>query len=216
MQDTRKNILEILKERGQATVDQIVDSLQNEHGQAITAVTVRHHLNILQQSGFISEPELRHRNSPGRPQHMYALSAKARDLFPHNYRNLILHLLDQLKQQLPPDGVNVIFEGVAQSMASQAMIDGASMSERLDAIIDYLNTQGYNASWELGNDGYLLHTHNCPYHHLSAETDTICNMDFKLIAALVGAAPRRISQQAHGDTSCTYLIPVHIGQGSKS
>lgn len=212
MQDTRRNILDILKERGQATVDEIVDLLQSQYAQAITAVTVRHHLNILQQTGLVTEPELRHRSSPGRPQHMYALSDKARDLFPHNYRNLIALLLDQLKQQLPPEGVNVIFEGVAQTMAAQAMVEGASMNERLDAIVDYLNVQGYRAEWEQVADGYLLHTHNCPYHHLSAETDTLCNMDFKLIATLVGSVPRRLSQQARGDTSCTYLIAAPVTQ----
>lgn len=208
MQDTRRHILNILKERGHATVEEIVDLLKNNFGQAITAVTVRHHLNILQQDGLITEPELRHRSTPGRPQHIYALSDKALDHFPNNYKNLLSMLIMQLKHQLPANGVNVIFEGVANHMASQIKIDDINVEAKMDAVVEYLNQNGYNASWESSKDGIILLTRNCPYHHISERDDTLCHMDMHLISTLVGAVPRKMSSMAHGDGTCSYLIPV--------
>ena len=81
MQETRQHILEILREIGQATVDDVVRALCERRGE-ITAVTVRHHLTRLQEDGLITAPELRHRNTPGRPQHVYKLTEKAQQHFP--------------------------------------------------------------------------------------------------------------------------------------
>jgi predicted ArsR family transcriptional regulator len=207
MQDTRKNMLDILKDRGQATVEDIVDLLRERFNQAITAVTVRHHLSVLQQQGLIAEPVLRHRSTPGRPQHIYRLSEKAQDIFPNNYRRLVSHLISELREQLPENGINVIFEGVAEQMAVDAGIPALPLAERMDAIVLYLNEQGYEASWEANHEGVIIHTRNCPYHHISNRDDTLCQMDFKLIAALVGSVPRRIGRMAEGDPTCAYLIP---------
>ena len=47
MQATRQRILEILKERGAATVEQLATELE------LTPVTIRHHLDILRRAGLV-------------------------------------------------------------------------------------------------------------------------------------------------------------------
>lgn len=209
MQETRQHILEILHEAGQATVDDIVIELRKRRGE-ITAVTVRHHLARLQQEDLITAPQLRHRSSPGRPQHVYALTDKARDHFPNNYQRLAAGLLNQIKFQLPPDGVNVILEGVATEMAAEANIANAPMEERLKQVVDYLNSHGYNAEWERADGGFVLHTSNCPYHQVSQTSQSLCEMDMRLVSSLLGVVPRRIARIAEGDSSCSYMIPQDI------
>ena len=205
MQETRRYILDILRRRGQATVDDIVDELQKRRG-TITAVTVRHHLMRLQEAELITSPELRRRSSPGRPQYIYALTEKAKEHFPNNYQRLAGGLLDALQAHLPADGVNVILEGVADRMASEAFIPDAPMPDRLDVVVDFLNESGYEASWERAEDGYILHTLNCPYHQLAAETDMLCRMDMRLITALIGSVPRKLQRVAEGANRCSYFV----------
>jgi predicted ArsR family transcriptional regulator len=154
MQQTRLAILEIIKHRGQATVDDIVDELQ-QRSTAITPVTVRHHLKLLLEEGLITAPDMRRRATPGRPRYIYALTSKARDLFPNNYENLTLHLLDTLRHHVPADGVNVIFEGVADRMAAAFDCDPCTFEERLDRAVAYLNANGYDARWESSTDGVV-------------------------------------------------------------
>lgn len=206
MQETRQHILEILRERGEATVDDIVAQLQKRRGK-ITAVTIRHHLLRLQEENLITEPQLRHRSTPGRPQHVYALTEQAHAYFPNNYQRLAAGLLDQIRANLPPQSVNVILEGVAQGMAKEAQIPDLPLPQRVDLAVEYLNGRGYNAYWERVADGYVLHTNNCPYHEVAKSTSALCEMDMRLIASLMGIVPRRIGHVAEGDTTCAYLIP---------
>ncbi len=208
LQQTRRYILDILRDRGEATVDEIVDCLQELRGKVITPVTVRHHLHLLQQEALVVSPVLRRRPSPGRPQHVYALTEKAQEFFPTNYESLAERLIVQLEKQLPPATVNVIFEDVAQSIASELKFDGLLFEERLSLAVELLNRQGYDAAVESSPDGYLLHTRNCPYHHLAHVTQTLCEMDMRLVSYLTGVIPRRVSRMAEGDTSCSYLLPV--------
>ncbi len=212
MQQTRQHILEILKEKDQATVEEIVRALSGRIGD-ITAVTVRHHLEILRGDGFVAAPEIRRRTTPGRPQHLYALTDKALDLFPNNYRGFADELLLQLKAQLPSRQVNVILEGVADQMVTSAQIADTPMPLRLNQVVGYLTEQGYNASWDKNEKGYILHAGNCPYHHLAVEHRELCEMDTHMIAQLLGGVlPRRIKHMASGDESCAYLIPAKNAQ----
>jgi predicted ArsR family transcriptional regulator len=206
MQDTRRHILDILKERGESTVDDIVEELQKRRGN-ITAVTVRHHLTRLQEEQLITTPQLRHRSAPGRPQHVYMITDEAKEYFPNNYQPLVTRLLEQLGEHLPQNQVNVIFEGVADQMAAEASILEAPLQERLDQVVSYLNEHGYNAHWEKHLDGYVLRTINCPYHHISEKNQSLCEMDMRLIASLLGVVPRLMERMAIGDSSCAYLIP---------
>jgi predicted ArsR family transcriptional regulator len=207
MQETRQHILDILRESGEATVDEITEGLRTRRGKDITAVTVRHHINLLQQEHLIMSSELRRRNTPGRPQHVYILTDKASDHFPNNYHQLAVGLLHQMRMQLPPASVNVILEGVADDMANSALITSTKLEDRLNMAVGFLTENGYEASWESVATGYMLHTHNCPYHHISQDTDLLCGMDMRLVSSLIGVVPRISARMIDGDKQCSYFIP---------
>ena len=127
MQTTREKILKYLKEKGEATVDELSSVLGG-----LTSVTVRHHLDILRGDGFVSDPMIRHRATPGRPQYAYTLTGKASEHFPKNYRDLAGHLMDEMRLCPPPQGVNVFFEGVASRMSALAPppVPGEALDQR--------------------------------------------------------------------------------------
>src|SRR4051812_20628375 len=122
MQETRQYILDILREKGQATVDELVGDLQQRRGTAITAVTVRDHLNELLKEELITTTDLKHRDSPGRPQHVYVLTEAAVEHFPNNYQPLVNHLLEHLSNAFSGKEINVLFEDIADNMAANAAI----------------------------------------------------------------------------------------------
>ncbi|MBE2183274.1 MAG: hypothetical protein IAE89_07600 [Anaerolineae bacterium] len=207
MQETRRLILDILRHRGFATVDEIVEHLREQRGDEITSVTVRHHLTRLQEEDLIAAPQLRRRSSPGRPQHVYTLSSKAREQFSNNYQHIFCALLDEIRNQLSPTGVNVLLEGVTNRWSQEAGIGDVPMCDRMNLAVDYLNQHGYDAQWEMSPEGYILHTANCPYHAIVSHNEALCEMDLRLVASLVNAVPRRLAHISSGDTSCSYLIP---------
>lgn len=202
MQDTRKSILDYLKEHGEATVDELAEVL------GLTSVTVRHHLDILRGEALVADPAIRHRSTPGRPQYSYSLTPKASEHFPKNYCDLAGKLIDEMKAGVEPDRVNVIFEGVARRLALTAPppVPGEPLPHRLDRTMDFLNQQGYVARWEETEGGYLLHTCNCPYEALAEGNPELCSMDLNLVGDLLGRLPERVSRVVEGAGSCAYLI----------
>ncbi len=213
MQQTRRDILEILRRRGQSTVGDLVEELTRRRGK-ITSVTVRHHLGRLQEEGLVANAELRRKNSPGRPQHIYSLTDRADAYFPNNYQRLVSSMLAEMRRQLPDDGVNVILEGVAQQWAEESTVADLPVQRRMDAVVEYLSTQGYEASWESAPEGFILHTSNCPYHLVAEGNLALCEMDMRLVASLVGAVPRRLTRMKMGDDTCSYLIPASADESS--
>jgi predicted ArsR family transcriptional regulator len=206
MQQTRRFILEILKERKEATIDEIVAELSDRIGK-ITAVTVRHHLEILRGDGLVAAPSVRRRSAPGRPQYVYGLTERAADMFPNNYQGLASGLLEQIKDQLPAEQVEGIMNGIADQMITSAMIPDAPLETRLEHAVTFLNNNGYTASWTRDRDGHVLSVVNCPYEQVACRNSEVCKMDKRLIEGLIGAPARRVSWRWEDEREmCAYRI----------
>ncbi len=202
MQATRQRILEILKERHAATVEELAHELE------LTPVTVRHHLDILRSEGLIQAPQVRRRDSPGRPQHVYALTEAADAYFPKNYAGFTNLMLHEMRDQVEPEKMRSILDGMATRLAAQvpAAAPAETLPQRMDRVVSFLNSQGYEARWEPTDGGCLVHAHNCPYHDVARENVEPCVMDATLIAQLTGSTPQRV-QWSFGEANyCTYLI----------
>ncbi len=203
MQKTRQRIIEYLKRHGQATVDELSEALDH-----LTAVTVRHHLNVLRREGLVAPPEIQHRRTPGRPKYVYRLTEKAEALFPHNVSTLTGHLLSEVKNLLDAQQIDVLFEAIAERMAESIPPgpEGEPMDARLERLVAYLNEQGYEAHWEPHPEGFVLYTSNCPYRGVSEEHEELCTMDMHYISRALGKIPRRLEHLMEGSFSCAYLI----------
>lgn len=210
MQGTRQAILKILKENGQATVDQLSGQLN------LTPVTIRHHLDILRSEGLVQAPKVKRRQTPGRPQHVYSLTEQASNFFPKNYVAFADATLHELREHVSPETMDSIVHGVARRMASDAPqpIPGEAFADRLRRVVDFLNKKGYVARWEPNERGYLLHTANCPYQGLTQQHAAPCVMDMTLVAELLGTQPKRLNWMSAGDDTCTYLVQAPNGQHS--
>jgi predicted ArsR family transcriptional regulator len=206
MQQTRRHILEILKERKEATIDEIVVELSDRIGK-ITAVTVRHHLEILRGDGLVGAPTVRRRSAPGRPQYVYTLTERAADMFPNNYQGLASGLLEQIKGQLSAEKVDDILGGIAENMIAAAMVPDAPIEIRLDHVVAFLNHNGYTASWSRERNGHTLSIINCPYEQISCSNAEVCAMDKKMIEGLVGAPTQRVSWRWEDERDvCVYIV----------
>jgi predicted ArsR family transcriptional regulator len=205
MQQTRRHILDILKEQKEATIDEIVKALSERIGK-ITAVTVRHHLEILRGDGLVAAPTVRRRSAPGRPQYVYALTERAADHFPNNYQGLASGLLEEMKTQLPASRVREILEGVAGQMAEAAMVPDGPLAVRLEHAVAFLNSCGYTASWMMNGGNPVLSVSNCPYEQVSCSNPELCKMDETLIQSMIGVSTKRLTSQLDGKDACTYVF----------
>jgi len=210
MQPTRGTILEILKEQGQATVDEMAKQLK------LTPMTVRHHLNVLQSQGLVAIAELRHRRSAGRPRQVYTLTEEGNDLFPTSYHRLADCLMDEIKELVNEDQIRRILQRIGEKMAAEAPDTlGLPMEERVIAVSEFLTDKGFISRWEKLEDGYALHQFNCPYRRVARDHAEVCHMDLALISTLLGVKPKRVHGTASAGDHCTYFVPVDLTADEK-
>jgi predicted ArsR family transcriptional regulator len=202
MQTRRQEILTILKQKGEATVDELAEKLD------LTPVTVRHHLDILRADGLVEAPAVRRRRGPGRPQYVYTLTEAAADHFPQSYDSFTNDLLTEVKSQVGPEATKEIFANISQRRLQNApKIDpDAPLGTRLDQLTEYLTELGYIASWEHKEDGWYIYASNCPYQNVSRQHPELCGVDQFLMEQLAGTkliSLQRISEGAH---ICIYQV----------
>ncbi len=202
MQATRYRILEIIKEQGDVTVAELAQQLD------MAPVSVRHHLDVLQGENLIASPRVRRTGTVGRPEQIYILTEAAEEFFPSNTENLAVALLDELKTMLPGPALGVIFERMADKMAAEAnpLPANATVKQRLDNAVDFLNERGYLARWEQDGDAFVLFTLNCPYSGVADRHRELCRMDQRLIGQLLGHSPMPITRLSEGGCRCAYQV----------
>ncbi len=205
MQATRERILNILKERGQATVQELSSTLD------LTTVTIRHHLDTLRREKLVAAPEVLHRKAPGRPQHVYRLTEEASDFFPKRYETLTDMILAELREHLSEEEVENLMARIGKRIASEVRIPtGASFEERVVVAVEFMDLRGYMAHWERDDDGqYLVHVANCPYEGVARRHSEVCKIDHTLLTELLGPRLAELERIADPPHHCTYFIRLH-------
>lgn len=207
MQNTRQEILNILKEEKQVTVEDLAGRLR------LTPMTIRHHLNVLQAQNLVAASKVRHLHKVGRPRLMYALTEAADELFPQGYDDLALHLLSEVKDTLGAEETRSILERIATRVAGEAPspVAGQSFAERLEQICNFMNSRGFLFRWEKTDEGYVISNANCPYRQVVLQHGELCLMDSFLLERLLGVRPRPLSSVRDGDAACTALLVPPAG-----
>jgi predicted ArsR family transcriptional regulator len=202
MQSTRQEIVRILKEERQATVEDLAERLE------LTPMTIRHHLNVLQAQNLVVATEVRRSQKVGRPRLVYTLTETADDLFPQGYGKLASYLVSEVKETMSAEEAQAIFSRVAERVAQDAPapVEGRSFEERLDKAAAFMEEQGFIVRWEKTDEGYIFTNINCPYRRVTREHGEICLMDTALITRLLGVEPKRLSSEQRGEAPCSYLL----------
>jgi DeoR family suf operon transcriptional repressor len=202
MQTRRQEILTILKQEGEATVDELAGTLD------LTPVTVRHHLDILRAEGLVEASAIRRRRGPGRPQYVYTLTAEASSHFPMDYDGLSNELLEEIKSTLGPDAMRTILDSIADRRLEQAPEFDSDLSteERLERLVDFMVERGHLASLEKNDGGWFLHASNCPYQNVATHHPELCSIDLFLMKRLSGLRVTCRQRIADGAHSCIYEI----------
>jgi predicted ArsR family transcriptional regulator len=208
MQETRQQILTILKEKGAGTVDELATSLD------LTPITVRHHLSILLGEGYLSAQQVRRK--VGRPHYVYNLTDKASDLFPQGYHLLTDRILDEVKAMVGQDGMREILSRLADKLAASIgpQITDGTLEERLDQAARLLVKEGFLAKWERTPDGYVFYELNCPYRRVIQRHPEVCTMDQHFLSEVLHIGVEKIDCIVGGGDRCSYR--VHTEQQNRT
>jgi len=200
--NTRRQILEYLKVHGRATVDEIATAA------GITSMGVRRHLLALENADLV-KMELE-RRPMGRPTHVYQLTESADALFPKNYHQLALNLLDSLVETDGAQKITQLFERRKEKLlaAYAPRMEGKDLEGRVAELARIMTENGYMADWKKFDEGFVITEHNCAIFQIAQKFDQPCLYELAFIKDLLG---RRVEvtrefHMASGDTCCAYII----------
>jgi len=200
IQDTRWGILQHLRERGQASAQELGKAL------GMSPVSIHYHLNVLQREGFVEPQPVR--RSIGRPHYVYSLRESARELFPQSYHRLADRLLYALKSRLSKQEISELFARIADKIAAEhaLTLDGKSLDKKLDALIELMGEEGFLARAEKVGGQLRLTQYGCPYYYVAERHPEVCELDLNLISAALLAPVERQGCVLNGDDVCTFLV----------
>jgi DeoR family suf operon transcriptional repressor len=200
--ETRRTILRTLKRRGEARADELAALLE------VTASAMRQHLTALEAEGLVTHHQVK--GSPGRPKHVFHLTAAADGLFPKAYGELTTELLDYV-QEADPALVESIFAKRRQRRieGAQARLAGKPFAERVTELGRILDEDGYLAEVEPmeGGAGFRIVEHNCAILSVASKYGLACSSELEFIrAALPDADIDRVKHMMAGAYVCAYEV----------
>jgi predicted ArsR family transcriptional regulator len=204
MGNTRNQVLQHLLNQQRSTINELADAV------SIDPISVRHHIAKLEGDGLIDSIEERH--GVGRPRRQYFLTEAGMELFPGRTIHFTNELLEQLKDQLSDEAYQTLFDKMAASISdnylSDADFENLTLDQRLDLIQTWLTNEGYTVQVERTENEILVKESSCPYYYVGRRHGEVCTIDKRLIAKVLSAEPERTSCLLHGDSHCTYVVPL--------
>jgi len=198
------DVLAILKVRGSSSLSDVARQL------GVSKQGALRHLEALQARGLVEVTSESH-HGPGRPGHVYRLTAAAREHFPSRNRELAVELVDFMEGSQ----VERFFARRAGRMEAEyaARTSGQDLEERTRQLARLTNEQGHMTEVAEGPNGSLELRHcNCPIQDVAARTGHPCQHELDLYRRLLKAKVERSSWVGAGDTSCTYQITANEGK----
>jgi predicted ArsR family transcriptional regulator len=198
---TRRQILDLLKKRGGMTAKDLGESL------GITSMAVRRHLSALERDDLIAAATVR--RPMGRPTYVYSLTALADDLFPKNYPQLMISLLEDLKSLDGEEKIDQLFRRREERLyaAYAPRMEGKDLALRVQEVARIFDENGsLSESGQAVNGCFRLTWHNCAIHKISERFPQPCAHEESLLRRLLEADVTRTEHQAKGDRYCCYVI----------
>ncbi|MBS1848252.1 MAG: MarR family transcriptional regulator [Actinobacteria bacterium] len=200
----RRNVLIALKERGEASADDLAESLH------ISPSAVRQHLTGLRSAGFVeTRPE---RGRPGRPVDLYHSTRRGDAVFAPSDGSLTLELLQDLEAE-DPRIIDRVFQRREHRRAEafRAELDGLTIEARLSRLCELLDAEGYLARWAAADDGtYRLTFNNCAIWNVAEHYRLACTSELDFLRdVLPDVGVERAVHRRDGSYNCGYTIRPH-------
>jgi predicted ArsR family transcriptional regulator len=87
-----------------------------------------------------------------------------------------------------------------------ALVDGASPTERLEAVSRALSDAGYMAEWNEASGAFQLTEHNCAIRAVAERFPEVCAAEERFLKTVLGAAVERRAHILGGCNACEYAV----------
>lgn len=200
MQTTRRKILDHLEANAPSSAKSISQALQ------MTVANIRHHINRLEEDGFIEIVDRTRLEGRGRPTLLYGLTIQASKT---DLRQLTSALWTELLGDSSPDEASRKLQKLAIKITAVDGSAGGSLTQRLYQAVRRLRGLSYDARWEAHAQSPLIILQRCPYAAIQMDLPEICTLDREIIAHLIGQPIEQISTRnnpSRAQPNCVFRV----------
>lgn len=200
--DTRRRILECLKQEGLLTAEALGKLLN------ITSMGARQQLHALERDGLV-EHKIKQKEI-GRPGYYYGLTSVGDELFPRTYPQMANSLLETVRILDGEKGIERLFKKRTDLLAGQyrKRMANKNLKEQVKELAAIRSEEGYMADWKkINKNTFQLREKNCAICQIASHCMQACNFELDLFSKVLPNT--EITRETHilqGDRNCTYLI----------
>lgn len=202
VQKTRRQILDILKRSGTATLEELANSI------GLSPVTIRAHLSVLERDNLITSEEVR--GKVGRPHFVYFLSDGAEQHFPASYHVMADRFFAGFRAVAGAEKWDEVVHQVAEGWASEQSrrLLGKGLEERVSEVARIRTEEGAMAEWERTEAGYVIRQYHCPVHRVAGSHPEVCRAELEYVSLMLGVPVERDGSLCSGNGQCCYRVAL--------
>lgn len=172
--------------------------------QGITRSAVRQHLTGLERDGLVTAAGVR--PTGGRPEQLYVLSAKGREIQPRCYDWFARLLIESLRAQEGEAALGDRLAAAGRATAQDLLRRRTPAPEgRVAGLAALMAELGYRAHLAPSADGApTIEAFNCVFHQLAESYPEVCQFDLALMATYTGQAVEHQDCMVRGGSACRF------------
>lgn len=197
----KRELLQALKKHSGATLQELARQF------SVSREAVRKQLFALEAEGYVKVQMLRRKTS-GRPTAAYTLTPAGDELFPRQYDELAIQLVEAIGTSLQPKQARKVFDVLVENKVRfwQPQLKDLSFAKKIQALKKlYLDDDAYMEVVEKNGKLYLVES-NCPYLNVAMRQPGLCNVTVNVLAKLLDSDVERIEKFQDGHGRCTFAI----------
>lgn len=191
---------ELLKKKSGVTVDELSKGLK------ITRNAIRQHLAALARDGLLSAGTTR--PSGGRPQQLYILTDKGREVFPRHYSWFAQLVVEAIKHEHGAEGLRKRLGAMGADVAAQLRTQHPGLKTReqkVRTLATVMSQLGYNAtSTGSAHKTPVIEADNCIFHELAVKNPEICHFDLEMMGEFADSKVDHQECMARGGNVCRF------------
>lgn len=190
----------LLKHKEGLTVYELSDRLE------ITRNAIRQHLSALENDGLVMPGPTR--ASGGRPEQLYLLAEKGKEVFPRQYSWLAQLVIESVKQEVGSKGLQQRLAAMGASVGGQLRTQYPGLKtrqEKVQKVSELMGELGYNTrNVSNGTSIAMVEADNCVFHDLALKDPDICQFDLALLSSFTDSKVDHQECMAKGGNVCRF------------
>ena len=199
-----EHILWLLKTRGALSTAQLAEFLE------VSPMGARRQLESLMAKGLVQFHAVAEK--VGRPSQRWLLTGAGHARFPDRHADLTLQMITQVRSLFGEEGLErliVARETDMETVYINAVQNVASLNERVEALAQARDREGYMAEALMQDDGSMLLVENhCPICAAATSCQNFCRSELAVFQRVLGAdaTVERTDHLLAGQRRCAYRI----------